>query len=567
MRYLALGADYDATLARNGRVALAMVEALERVRASGRRLILVTGRQLEDILAIFPQIHLFDRLVAENGALLYQPATREMRVLAEAPPDQFQAALRARGVQPLSTGHVILATVKPQEGTVLEVIRELGLELQVIFNRSSVMVLPSGINKATGLAAALGELGLSPHNTVAIGDAENDHAFLSLCECAVAVSDAVPTLKERSDYVTRSDGSAGVVEIIEGLIADDLRELEPCVARHQILLGTRDGDREVRVNPYGVNLLLAGPSGAGKSTVANAFLERLAEAGYQFCVVDPEGDYETFEKAAMLGNSGRAPSTTEIMHLLERPAANAVINLLGLPIEDRPRFFAQLFPHLQELRTRSGRPHWIVVDEAHHLLPPSWHPAELALPQQLGGGLALITVHPDRVAASVLSTVDIAIAVGESAADTLRSLSRVLEQAVPAAPGAPEPGEALAWMRHPPQEVFRFKVARSSGDRRRHVRKYAEGDLGPHSFHFRGPDGRLNLRAQNLMLFMQIAEGIDDATWLHHLRRGDYSRWFREAIKDDGLAAEAADVEAMVDQPAGASRARIRAAIEKRYAV
>lgn len=229
MRYLALATDYDATLAHNGRVAPATVEALERVRASGRRLIVVTGRQLEDILAIFPQIHLFDRVVAENGALLYQPATREMKVLAEPPPDQFPAALRARGVQPLSTGHVIVAMAKPHEGTVVEVIRELRLELQVIFNRSAVMVLPSGINKATGLAAALRELGLSPHNTVAIGDAENDHAFLRLCEFAVAVLDAIPTLKERSDYVTRRDGSAGVIEIIEGLIANDLRDLEPCV--------------------------------------------------------------------------------------------------------------------------------------------------------------------------------------------------------------------------------------------------------------------------------------------------------------------------------------------------
>jgi hypothetical protein len=111
----------------------------------------------------------------------------------------------------------------------------------------------------------------------------------------------------------------------------------------------------------------------------------------------------------------------------------------------------------------------------------------------------------------------------------------------------------------------RIRVAAPRAERPRHRRKYAEGELGPdRSFYFRGPDGRLNLRAQNLALFVQLAYGVDDETWLHHLRRGDYSRWFREAIKDEALAAVAAAVEAQ-GLPAAESRARIRAAIEERF--
>src|SRR6266446_10126510 len=53
--------------------------------------------------------------------------------------------------------------------------------------------------------------------------------------------------------------------------------------------------------------------------------------------------------------------------------------------------------------------------------------------------------------------------------------------------------------------------------RLRHSRKYAEGELGEDkSFYFRGQEGSLNLRAQNLVLFLQIAEGVDDGTWLYH---------------------------------------------------
>jgi len=82
MRYLVLATDYDGTLAEDGRVAEATLEALGRWRQSGRRLILVTGRELDDLLAIFPRVDLFERVVVENGALLYRPATREEKVLA-----------------------------------------------------------------------------------------------------------------------------------------------------------------------------------------------------------------------------------------------------------------------------------------------------------------------------------------------------------------------------------------------------------------------------------------------------------------------------------------------------
>jgi hypothetical protein len=189
-------------------------------------------------------------------------------VLAERPPEAFVAALRQREVWPLSFGHVIVATWEPHETTVLEVIRDQGLELQVIFNKGAVMVLPAGVNKATGLSAALHELSLSPHNVVGVGDAENDHAFLSLCECSAAVANALPQLKERADIVTRGDHGAGVVELIEELLADDLRRREPGLTRLHILLGTRDDGSEVRLSPYGGNVLLVGTSGSGKSTLA-----------------------------------------------------------------------------------------------------------------------------------------------------------------------------------------------------------------------------------------------------------------------------------------------------------
>jgi hydroxymethylpyrimidine pyrophosphatase-like HAD family hydrolase len=227
MHYLALATDYDGTLASDGRVDDETIAALDRLRDSGRRLILVTGRHLDDLLNVFPEINLCEWVVLENGALLYQPATREEKPLGAPPPEEFVKALQQRGVDPLAVGRVIVATWHPHENTVLDVIRDLGLEYQVIFNKGAVMVLPSGVNKASGLSAALKELGLSPHNTVAIGDAENDQALLDCCGCGVAVANALPMLKERADFVTKGDRGAGVVELINKLIASDLAELAP----------------------------------------------------------------------------------------------------------------------------------------------------------------------------------------------------------------------------------------------------------------------------------------------------------------------------------------------------
>jgi hydroxymethylpyrimidine pyrophosphatase-like HAD family hydrolase len=185
LRYFCLISDYDGTLAHDGKVTESTLEALKRVKASGRKLVLATGRELPELLRVFPETSLFDLVVVENGALLFNPATGEKRLLAPPPPPEFVEELRRRGVQPISVGECIVATWHPYESVVLEVIRSLGLELQVIFNKNAVMILPSGINKGTGVRVALDELGLSTHNTLGAGDAENDHAFLGICECSV----------------------------------------------------------------------------------------------------------------------------------------------------------------------------------------------------------------------------------------------------------------------------------------------------------------------------------------------------------------------------------------------
>jgi hydroxymethylpyrimidine pyrophosphatase-like HAD family hydrolase/GTPase SAR1 family protein len=566
MRYFALATDYDGTLASEGIVAPSTLAALKRLKDSGRKPILVTGRQLDDLLQVFPEYPIFDRIVTDNGAVIYSPASRETKALGEPPPPGFIEALRFRGV-PLTVGQVIVATVEPYDATVLEVIREQGLELQVIYNKGSVMILPSGLNKRSGLAAALAELGLSRHNTVAVGDAENDHALLGLCELGVAVANAIPALKQRADLTTTLPAGLGVEELIDELLLNDLAGVEPRRADQHIVLGKRvDSDGSVTIKPYGSSLVIAGPSGCGKTTVVRALIERLVQNDYQVSLIDPEGDYEQLEKFIALGSVSRPPEISEAVQILQDPKSNLSLNLIGVPLADRPAYFGRLFPQLQELRSRTGRPHWIIIDEAHHLIPKSWDPAVGALPEKLSETV-LVTVHVDSILPAALKSITGIIAVGPSPEVTLQQFSESIGLPSPvSAPLSSKTGEVLVWRVNQTDGLIPIQIQPPSDETRRHKRKYAVGELPPdRSFYFKGPEDKLNLRAQNLNTFIQLAEGVDEQTWLHHLRRRDYSDWMRENIKDKDLVAEVAEIENDPASTVQQSRAKVIEAIHKRY--
>jgi hypothetical protein len=446
---------------------------------------------------------------------------------------------------------------------VLDVIRDLGLELQVIFNKGAVMVLPAGVNKATGLTAALRELKLSPRNVVGVGDAENDHSFLRLCEFSAAVANALPAVKDTADFVAARDHGAGVAELIRALVE---RDLAGCRARHEkgFVFATGGDGEEIAVEPYGGCILICGASASGKSSVAKRIVEGVRQGGYQFCLVDPEGDYEELDGAVVVGKADVQPNFDEVMQVLDEAAANGVVCLTGTPISDRPQQFVDLFAKLLKMRAQVGRPHWIIVDEVHHVMPAEWELPNNLLPERLTSML-LITVHPELLSREVLERVTDVIAVGATARDILARIAEIRSIEMPPVEAPEKQGEALLWSERD-GSVRLVQTLRPSKEHRRHTRKYAEGNLPPErSFYFRGEDEKLNLRAKNLIQFLELADGVDDETWEHHFRVGDYSRWFREAIKDEELADETQQIERTHDAAKAASLPLVREAIERRY--
>ena len=218
LRFRAIASDYDRTLAEDGRVAPETVEVLRRMRQSGRKMILITGRALDDLQRVCSELSLFDVVVAENGALLFDPALGSEEPLCPSPPETFLKRLQQQRV-PFTVGRRVVATVRPHEVEALELVEQMNLELEVAFNRESVMVLPSGVDKGTGLTAALARLGVARAEVVGIGDAENDLPFLRLCGLSVAVANAIDSLKEQVDLVTRAEFGAGVTEVVDRVLA------------------------------------------------------------------------------------------------------------------------------------------------------------------------------------------------------------------------------------------------------------------------------------------------------------------------------------------------------------
>ena len=209
-----LAADFDGTLATDGVIDAPALNALKQFRSGGGKLVLVTGRELGDFDAMRTPLELFDRVVAENGAVIFDPASGAEEILASPPDEKLVNELRRRGVEPLSMGRVIVATWEPHEHVVLQVIKDLGVGYNVIFNKGAVMLLPAGVDKSLGLKSALAALQLDARFIIGVGDAENDHAFLQLCGLSVAVSNAIPALKAEADFVTSADRGRGVTELL-----------------------------------------------------------------------------------------------------------------------------------------------------------------------------------------------------------------------------------------------------------------------------------------------------------------------------------------------------------------
>jgi HAD superfamily hydrolase (TIGR01484 family) len=364
MRFFALAAGFDGTLARDGRYDERCVEALSAVSATGRKLILVTARELREVFEIFPEARIFDVIVAENGAVMHRPATRESQILAPAPSESLLQELQRRGVAPVSVGSAIIKTLTQNEADVRAAIEKLDLDCQLIVNEHALMVLPSGVNKASGVREALRQLGISPHNLAVIGDAQNDLTLFQLAEHAVAVQNAHPLLKQCADRTTSGAFGEGLLELCRDLMQGDLAYAAPKV---QVVLGRKHCD-EFHLAPVFDSLLVCDSRARANLGFSQSLMAQLDTHGYQCCIVGTSLTPERFASSIeAFGSAHEAPRLSALMDALER-GVSVIVNLAALPAESRPVFAETLLLQLQALHDRVGRPHAVLIQQAHWFL-------------------------------------------------------------------------------------------------------------------------------------------------------------------------------------------------------
>jgi hydroxymethylpyrimidine pyrophosphatase-like HAD family hydrolase len=570
--FRALAIDFDGTLAESGLTRSDVLDAVRETRVAGRRVVLATGRILSELYTVLPDAdEHFDAIVAENGAVISLEGTP--RLLA--PPVDFELdeALVRRAVT-FRRGQVLIAARAAQDVALTETIRLLGLECQLVRNRDELMVLPPGISKGFGVYQALGDLGVSHHSTIAIGDAENDHSLLATCELGVAVGNAVDALKRHADLVLPQAGGEGVLSLLRGpLLRGELR-LPP--RRWQVELGRDAEGVAVRIPASQVNVLVTGRSKSGKSFLAGGLAEQLISLGYSLCIIDPEGDYAPLGRlrgVLTLGGRDPLPPADRIGRLIEHRFGSVLVDVSLLEPKQRAPYVRALLEQLYRERESTGLPHWILIDEAH----VAGAEGEACPFDASRKGHCLVTYRPREIRPDTWKHIDAVLVLPEGKeagpggdGDPVAVVEEVLQVSLGPALDAAKLGQAILLRSDGVPRLF--TVAPRSTPHVRHWHKYAEANL-PASLHFwfRNGAGQAHGAAANMEQFhgalLRCAAGVIR----YHSRRGDLSRWIAESIHDARLARTVRALEerfratAGADSDAEALRTALIGAVEDRY--
>ncbi len=217
--YRLIASDFDGTLTTDHYLNETVQAALRCWKDAGYSLVLITGRTLGKVMQRVIEHDLFDMLVLENGGLIVDPKSGGEYLLGTAPSPALVQHLQEKGVDPVHVGRSIISVQRSFEAEVLAAMHTLQSSWQVIPNKRSVMLLPPGIDKVSGLHAALDMLHIPLEEVVGVGDAENDETFLRICGYSVAVANALPELKQQVHYVTQHEYGEGVAELVDKLLA------------------------------------------------------------------------------------------------------------------------------------------------------------------------------------------------------------------------------------------------------------------------------------------------------------------------------------------------------------
>ena len=545
MKLSVLALDYDGTITRDDRPHASVLSALADARRRNVTVILATGRNLDDLRRVAGDLRFVDGVVAENGAVIHFPGTGHTTVLAPLISQAFVSRLKELNI-PFGTGQCLVDADARSAHRILDVIRELELPIVLSFNRSRVMALAQGVSKATGLGAALDILRASPRNTVAVGDAENDHELLRFAEVGAAVAWGSASLQAAADLVIDGRDPAAVGDFIRS-VATNGRVPMPVRARRRLLIGHTEDDREFSLGVRGRNVLIIGETNSGKSWLAGLLCERLILHGYSLCVIDPEGDYRTLDAlpgVTVLGGEEPPPPPRALLHALRYPDRSVVIDLSCLEHQAKVEYIHSVLPALNVMRRRTGTPHRIVVDEGHYFLRDAIDRRLLDLDFN---GYTVVTYWPSQLPPELVAATEVILVTRESNLGEIEALRRHCDACRHLSPSAWEAlpqlrldqAVALPVTEEAGSELRTFIIGERLTPHVRHRQKYVDVPVSDSVAFVFGSERRgVTARAHTLREFVEVLETRDVTQATGYLRRGDLSRWISDVFGDHALARE-----------------------------
>jgi hypothetical protein len=370
-----LACDLDGTLIEQGEIDAETWETLRQARSGtdGMIVILVTNHTLDSYAINVPyatdktsaagEIALCDAIVAENGTTVYFP------------------------------------------------------------QQDTVTVPTPGPSKGAGLCQAVRELGYSPRNVVACGDAKNDQSLFRVSELAVAMSNAPADIQALADTVLPQASGDGIQILVADLLTGRIPDYLPRPNR-RLLLGHRTSKAPVYLDPFALvngNLGIFGASNNDihwtKSNLITSLIEKLSKHEYQICIIDPKGDYRTLKTEMeagtglpnqfLGGSESHLPPVADVTGFCESNHSNLILDLSTYTTAERIMYVQELLSAMWKLRTRLGRPHWFLVEDVHSLCSPEGGQlADLLLNSLQTGGFGLASAQPSQMPSALLESLD-----------------------------------------------------------------------------------------------------------------------------------------------------------------